>query len=175
MHDYYSDIYENDVVDPYGPDKQIAVVKKLIIEKSERLENAKMSINGDDFEKDVRRHIYLIKTVKGLAEKKFIEIKSMELPPFTDVIFKIKLIGDINGEQKNDKNEREDKKDEEVVKDSAVADSPKFRFSNGVLFRDFTDNVLVIKKEDSFEHQLLRFALSAPVGERIDAMSECVH
>lgn len=171
LHDYYFEIYENDVADPYGQDKQLAVVKKLIIEKSGRLENKEMSIGGDDFEKDVRRHIYLIKTVKDLAEKKFIEIENMELPPFADVVFKIKLIGDISAERENDKNEVEDKKDE-VEKDLIVVDSPKFRFSNGVLFRDFTDNVLIVKKEDSFEHQLLRLAVSTPVGERIDSMSD---
>ncbi len=46
---------------------------------------------------------------------------------------------------------------------------PKFRFSEGILFRDFEDSVLKFLDEKDKEFALISTAMSLPVGERIDA------
>ena len=50
---------------------------------------------------------------------------------------------------------------------------PSFRVHQGVLYRDGCD-VVEVFKEDSHEYTALRASLVAPIGDRIDKMSELV-
>lgn len=50
--------------------------------------------------------------------------------------------------------------------------TPKFKFSEGVLFRDFADGVLLFKNENDQEFILIKTAMGLPINEKIDAMTE---
>lgn len=50
--------------------------------------------------------------------------------------------------------------------------SPKFRFNQGVLFRDFCSEILRIEGENTQEYRLLDTAIALPIEERIDAATE---
>lgn len=50
--------------------------------------------------------------------------------------------------------------------------SVKFRFSNGVLFRDFSDEVLIFKDENEQEFRVIKTAMNLPINERIDALTD---
>jgi hypothetical protein len=50
--------------------------------------------------------------------------------------------------------------------------TPKFRFDQGVLFRDFCDTVLKIGGENTLEYRLVQTALKTPVGEKIDTLTD---
>lgn len=50
--------------------------------------------------------------------------------------------------------------------------TPRFRFDQGVLFRDFSDTVLKIGGENTLEYRLVQTALKTPVGEKIDTLTD---
>ena len=123
-----------------------------------------LTLSAEDFKDGQRKHIYLIPSIEALSDSKFLEIKKINLPPFGDLEYKIKLL-------KRPKKENK-KKVETKNKDVKAVEMPKFRFSNGVLFRDFCNETLAIKNENSQEYRLLKFTLELPVGERIDALTD---
>jgi len=49
---------------------------------------------------------------------------------------------------------------------------PKFRFNQGVLFRDFCNDILMVKGENTKEYRLLDTVVALPARERIDALTE---
>jgi len=50
--------------------------------------------------------------------------------------------------------------------------TPRFRFDQGVLFRDFCDAILKIKGENTLEYRLVQTALNVHVGEKIDTLTD---
>lgn len=50
--------------------------------------------------------------------------------------------------------------------------TPRFRFDQGVLFRDFCDTILKIGGENTLEYRLVQTALKTPVGEKIDTLTD---
>jgi len=68
-----------------------------------------------------------------------------------------KLLGEY--EAKSDDNSKSDK-------------TSRFRFDQGILFRDFCDTVLKIKGENTLEHRLVQTALKTRVGEEIDTLTD---
>jgi hypothetical protein len=163
LYNYYLERYEDSVKDPYGSKRQVEIVKEVILAKAEKLDNNTFTLGASDFKEGQRKHIYLIPSIETLSGGKFLEIKKIDLPPFGDLEYKIKLL---KRQKKTDKTEEPKSKKANQFK------KPKFRFSNGVLFRDFCDETLAIKNENTQEFKLLRLALSLPMGERIDAMTD---
>ena len=51
---------------------------------------------------------------------------------------------------------------------------PEFRFNQGVLFRDFCNEILIVKGENTKEYRLLDTVIALPVGETVDALTENV-
>src|SRR3989338_3990793 len=67
--------------------------------------------------------------------------------------------------------ERGGKKQKPVLEGEPIS-APRFRFNQGVLFRDFCNEVLIIKGENTQEYRLLDTTIALPVRERIDVLTE---
>lgn len=50
--------------------------------------------------------------------------------------------------------------------------APRFRFDQGILFRDFCDTVLKIKGENTLEYRVMQTALKTPVGTEFDTLTD---
>lgn len=157
--------FSNLITEPYGKDKQLQVVRAAIVKKALQLENTKFRFSKSDVSGDDKEHIVIFEAIKGLEKEKFLKLTG-------DTHFDIKtgdwacdivLLKDLKEFQKQ--TIKTEPKKESVS-------SPKFHFNQGVLFRDFCDEVLIIKGEGSQEYSLLAIAMSLPVMERIDATTD---
>lgn len=163
--EYYIKHYEGHVKDPFGKVKQLEIVKKVIWGKAEKLDNKQFTLTASDFKNEERKHILLIPTIEILARSGFLSIEKFGLPPFADVEYSIKL-------EEKPVRKKVVKKEKIKSEIKIIEKKPEFRFSNGVLFRDYLNNTLIIKNENSNEFQLLRLVFDNPLGERIDTMSD---
>ncbi len=162
LEDFGINEFNNLITEPYGKDKQLQIVKEAIIKKAVQLENTKFRLSNDDISDKENKHIVIFPALKDLEKEKFLKLAG-------DTDFQIKTGGwacDIEL-LKGLKRQKE-----KTAKKKGQALSPKFRFDQGVLFRDFCDKVLIIKRERTQEYDLLRVAMSLPIMERIDASTE---
>ncbi len=50
--------------------------------------------------------------------------------------------------------------------------APKFRLSQGVLFRDFCNDIIIFKDENGQDFRVVKATMGLPVNERIDALTD---
>jgi hypothetical protein len=158
--------FNNLITEPYGKDKQLQIVKTAIIKKVLQLENTKFRLSKSDITGDDKEHIVIFETLKDLEKEKFLKLTGNTNFDIKtgDWACGIELLKDLK-ELKGQTGERQK---------SDSASSPKFHFNQGVLFRDFCNEVLIIKGEDSKEYTLLTVAMFQPVMTRIDAETDDV-
>lgn len=156
------------ITEPYGKDKQLKIIQEVIINKALELENNQFRISDNDFYVD-EKHIVFFEMLNELEKEGW--LKLLDATYYTDSDdFKcdIKLLKDIK-ELKNERNEQNKQQSQEKKE---VLCSQKFRFNQGVLFRDFCDGILIIKGENTQEYRLLQTAIALPVRERIDKITD---
>lgn len=160
--------FNNLITEPYGKDKQLQIVKEVIIKKALQLENTKFRLSNNDISKSDNEHVVMFPALKNLEKEKFLKQTG-------DTDFQIKtgdwacdieLLKDLKGLKAQTAKNAESKKQS--------VSSPKFRFNQGVLFRDCCNEVLLITGERTQEYTLLSVAMSLPIMERIDATTESV-
>lgn len=150
------------VTDPYGKEKQMTIIREAIVKKALKQENKEISISLSELGEEDKEHINFAHTIQDLADDSFLIIKDIKLPLSGESEFKIEITGDLSRFAEEEKSPDQKEK----------TGQQKFRFSNGVLFRDSVDNTLAVKNENTQEYRLLKLALSLPIGERIDAVSD---
>jgi|GEM_PF-3971898 len=152
------------VDEPYGKEKQKKLVKEAILKKASRLENDVVTITRADLTVHDNEHLNLLLTIQDLVDDNFVAIENLNLSVYDNSEVRVRLIeGWVKLEDSNKKNSSTDAK---------LINTPKFRFSNNVLFRDLSDEVLRFDRENSHEFQLMRVAFEVPINERIDTILE---
>jgi hypothetical protein len=158
--------FNNLITEPYGKDKQLQIVKAAIIKKSSQLENTKFRLGKSDVTGNDKDHIVIFEALKDLEKEKFLKLTggtNFDIKT-GDWACDIELLKDLNKLKGQPVKGRK----------SGPASSPKFHFNQGVLFRDFCDEVLIVRSEKSKEHTLLIVAMFQPVMTRIDAETDDV-
>lgn len=174
LDDFGEEKFNEFTTEPYGEEKQKREVKDFIIEKALRLENTKFLICADDFGTYKIEHIAFLKVIDKLGEEGFLKSCGITfnlggfLGGFEGTIEVLEnlenLKKSVGAEEK-----KEIKKQGKETKEVSVQPLPKFRFNQGVLFRDFCDEVLMVKGENTQEYRVLQTAINLPIKERIDA------
>ncbi len=159
--------FNNLITEPYGKDKQLQIVKTAIVKKALQLENTKFRLSKGDVLGDDKEHIVIFETLKDLEKEKFLKLTGATNFDIKtgDWACDIELLKDLK-ELRKQTAKAEPKK--------GPAPSPKFHFNQGVLFRDFCNEVLIVRSENSKEHTLLTVAMFQPVMARIDATTDDV-
>lgn len=172
LNKFGSDEFKKLVTEPYGKDKQLKIVREAILNKAIRLENNEFRINDDDIGYPDQEHIAFLEVIDGLAKEGFLKTRDGTFYIDTgNFEYDIKLLKDIPELKRERAQKEKPKRQKPVLKNEPVL-SPKFRFSQGVLFRDFCNEVLIRRGENTQEYRLLDTAIALPVRETIDALTE---
>lgn len=163
LRDFCIEFYDQ-VDEPYGKEKQKRLVKEAILKKASKLENDVVIITRADLTVHENEHINLLLTIQDLVNDGFITVENLNLPVYSNGEVRVKLM---DGWM-----EIEDNNKQNLSTDTKSINTPKFRFSNNVLFRDLSDEVLRFDRENSHEFQLMRVAFEVPINERIDTILE---
>jgi hypothetical protein len=166
--------YNKIVTEPYGKEKQLKITREAIIDKAIRLENIQFRIDYGDFGYSNKEHIVIFEVLDELQKEGLIEPLGCSFYIDTgDFECDIKLLKDLK-ELKAERVKNDEGKKQESTPKSKPTPSPKFRFKQGVLFRDFCNDILIVKGENTKEYRLLDTAIALPVGERIDLVTEYI-
>lgn len=164
--------YNKIVTEPYGKEKQLKITKEVIIDKALELENTQFRIDDDDLGYPDKEHIVILEMLDELQKEGFLESLGCNFYIDTgDFECDIKLLKDLK-ELKAEKAKKDGSKKQKTIPKNEQTQSPKFRFNQGVMFRDFCNEILIIKGENTQEYRLLDTAIALPIGERIDALTE---
>ncbi|MEI8360516.1 MAG: hypothetical protein WCG01_00035 [bacterium] len=163
LRNFYIECYDQVDV-PYGKEKQKRLVKEVVLKKASKLENDVVTITRADLTVHDNEHINLLLTIQDLVNDGFMVVENLNLPVYRNGEVRVKLM-DGWMEIKDDNKQN-------LSSDVKTINTPKFRFSNNVLFRDLSDKVLRFDRENSHEFQLIRVAFEMPINERIDTILE---
>jgi len=159
-------------VEPYGKDKQVRIAKERIISKALKLENNEFRFRDWDLGAIDGDHIVFMEILETLRKKNFLEYWDCTFDIYlgTCECF-IKVLKDTKELQEKNKPKIINEKIAKTQKKKPVP-APKFHFTEGILFRDYSDNVIKIKNENSQEYRLLATAFKLPLKTRIDAATD---
>jgi hypothetical protein len=181
--DFGEEKFEEFTNEPYGEEKQKREVKNVIIKKALELENTKFSISNNDFEYGDILHIAFLKVITGLEKDGFLISYGITfnfggiVPGFEGSVEILESIEDLIKRSVKPATKQKEKKiiiQEKKIKELPLQPLPKFHFKEGVLFRDFCDEIIVIKGENSQEYRLLGAAIKLPASERIDTLTDSI-
>src|SRR3989338_4697128 len=172
LDDFGGDEYNKIVTEPYGKEKQLKITKEAIINKAIRLENIQFRIDNNDLGYPDKEHIVVFEVLDELQKEGFLELLGSSF--FIDTggfECDIKLLKDLK-ELKAERTRKDEIKKQKFTPKNEPTPSPKFRFNQGVLFRDFCNEILIVKGENTKEYRLLDTTIALPIRERIDALTE---
>lgn len=172
LDDFGGDEYNKIVTEPYGKEKQLKITKEAIIDKAIGLENIQFRIDNGDLGYPDKEHVVIFEVLDELQKENFLELLDSSFYIDTgDFECDIKLLKNLK-ELKAKRAKKDESEKQKTAPKNEPTPSPKFRFNQGVLFRDFCNEILIVKGENTKEYRLLDTVIALPVRERIDALTE---